>query len=220
VPFPAGALVERGRLVLAERGPVLDVSPVRASERRRYPINWPAISARIRFTRAAGRCECAGECGTGHGARCTARHGQPHSVTGSRVVLTTAHLDHVPEHCDDANLRAMCQRCHLAYDAGHHAATRAAAAALADRAALVDEDQAAALVDVLTAPGQSAAAAGSALLAVLVPWPRSRAIGFREAGHRCRAGLRRYVRPGMADQALCHAPGGYFLAGFRIGGGA
>jgi len=33
------------------------------------------------------------------------------------VILTVAHLDHIPEHCDDANLRAMCQRCHNAYDA-------------------------------------------------------------------------------------------------------
>jgi hypothetical protein len=105
------------------------MNPIRASDLRRYPVNWPAISARIRFTRAACRCECAGECSTGHEGRCAARHGQPHPITGSRVVLTTAHLDHVPEHCDDANLRAYCQRCHLAYDVGHHAATRAAAAA-------------------------------------------------------------------------------------------
>jgi len=102
------------------------MSPVRASERRRYPVNWRAISARIRFGRAGGRCECEGECGTGHAGRCEARHGVPHPVTGSRVVLTTAHLDHVPEHCADGNLRAMCQRCHLAYDADRHAATAAA----------------------------------------------------------------------------------------------
>jgi hypothetical protein len=44
-------------------------------------------------------------------------------------VLTTSHLDPVPEHCDDTNLRAMCQRCHLAYDAPLHAATVAAARA-------------------------------------------------------------------------------------------
>jgi hypothetical protein len=40
------------------------------------------------------------------------------------VVLTVAHLDHMPEHCDDDNLMAMCQRCHLSYDADHHAASR------------------------------------------------------------------------------------------------
>lgn len=44
-----------------------------------------------------------------------------------RIVLTIAHLDHVPENCgrigDRANLRAWCQRCHLRYDAKHHAQT-------------------------------------------------------------------------------------------------
>jgi len=42
-----------------------------------------------------------------------------------KVVLTVAHLDHTPENCDDSNLRAMCQRCHLRYDAAHHATQRA-----------------------------------------------------------------------------------------------
>jgi hypothetical protein len=40
-------------------------------------------------------------------------------------VLTVAHLDHTPEHSDDSNLSAFCQRCHLAYDGEHHAETRA-----------------------------------------------------------------------------------------------
>lgn len=40
-----------------------------------------------------------------------------------RIVLTIAHLDHTPEHCDDDNLRAWCQRCHLAYDQQHHLQT-------------------------------------------------------------------------------------------------
>jgi hypothetical protein len=34
-------------------------------------------------------------------------------------------LDHQPENCHPDNLRAMCQRCHLAYDSDHHALTRA-----------------------------------------------------------------------------------------------
>ena len=101
------------------------MSPVRAADRGRYPADWPQISAAIRFGRAGGQCECAGECGTGHAGRCEARHRQAHPVTGSLVVLTTAHRDHVPEHCDPANLFAACQRCHLAYDSGHHAVTRA-----------------------------------------------------------------------------------------------
>ena len=36
------------------------------------------------------------------------------------IVLTIAHLDHQPENCDESNLRAWCQRCHLRYDAEHH----------------------------------------------------------------------------------------------------
>lgn len=64
----------------------------------------------------------------------------------SIVVLTTAHLDHVPEHLDDDNLRAMCQGCHLHYDRDHHAETRArtrtAAIEAAGQLALIDrEDQ-------------------------------------------------------------------------------
>ena len=39
------------------------------------------------------------------------------------IVLTIAHLDHTPENCADDNLRAWCQRHHLAYDAEHHKAT-------------------------------------------------------------------------------------------------
>jgi hypothetical protein len=42
------------------------------------------------------------------------------------IVLTVAHLDHQPENCDPANLRAWCQRCHLDYDKHHHAANSAA----------------------------------------------------------------------------------------------
>ena len=101
------------------------MSPIRAADRRRYPRNWPEISKAIRFDRAGGRCECEGECGAGHEERCEAWHGQPHPVTGSLVVLTTAHLDHTPENCDPANLRAFCQRCHLRYDAALHRANAA-----------------------------------------------------------------------------------------------
>ncbi len=119
------------------------MSPIRAENRARYPDNWPFISERIRFSRALGRCECEGECRKGHAGRCEARNGQAHPVTGSRVILTVAHLDHTPENCDDGNLRAMCQRCHLAYDAGHHAQTAArtrTAAAAAQMDPLFAED--------------------------------------------------------------------------------
>ncbi|MFI8278551.1 hypothetical protein ACIGBH_27495 [Streptomyces sp. NPDC085929] len=101
--------------------------PIRPENRDRYPANWPTISRRIRFGRADSRCECAGECGRGtHDGRCPNVHGGTAYGTGSHVILTTAHLDHTPENCDPANLRAMCQGCHLHYDAEHHRQTAAA----------------------------------------------------------------------------------------------
>jgi hypothetical protein len=100
--------------------------PVRASEKARYPADWKVISLRIKQDRAGWRCECDGRCRTDHGGRCPNQHGTPSVLTGANVILTTAHLDHQPENCDDGNLMAMCQRCHLRYDRDHHAATRAA----------------------------------------------------------------------------------------------
>ena len=46
--------------------------------------------------------------------------GDPDCARAVRVVLTIAHLNHTPEDNRDENLRAMCQRCHLKYDAAHH----------------------------------------------------------------------------------------------------
>ena len=98
--------------------------PIRPENRKRYPRNWKAISAHIRSVRAKGRCECTGECGLHHDARCVELNGKPAQFAKGRVVLTVAHLDHTPENCEPENLLAMCQRCHLKYDAGHHAETR------------------------------------------------------------------------------------------------
>lgn len=90
------------------------------ADRSQYPDNWAEISKRIRYERAGNRCECDGECGA-HEGRCQAINGQPHPETGSLVVLTVAHLDHDTTHNADDNLKAMCQRCHLTYDAAYHA---------------------------------------------------------------------------------------------------
>jgi hypothetical protein len=87
--------------------------PIRPENRKRYPADWPAISRAIK-TRAGWRCE-----GSPAYPDCTATHGRPHPVTGSTVVLTTAHLNHAPEDCRPENLRAWCQRCHNTYDAPH-----------------------------------------------------------------------------------------------------
>lgn len=87
--------------------------PIRKEMLARYPENWKEISARIRFERARGRCE-----------KCGATHFQPHPLTGSRVVLATAHLNHIPEDVRNENLQAMCQRCHLKYDRWFHRACK------------------------------------------------------------------------------------------------
>lgn len=84
--------------------------PIRPENRARYPKDWPAISRRVR-DRAGNRCE-----GSPAFPDCRAANGEPHPETGSRVVLTVGHLDHQPENCDDANLKAWCQRCHNVYD--------------------------------------------------------------------------------------------------------
>ncbi|MCW2243618.1 HNH endonuclease [Azospirillum canadense] len=84
--------------------------PIRPEQRALYPKDWRAISLRIRTERAGGRCEFCKE----------AINGQLHPVTGSKVVLTVAHLNHDPTDCRDENLAAMCQKCHLTYDAALH----------------------------------------------------------------------------------------------------
>lgn len=105
------------------------MSPIRPSERARYPKNWKAVSLAIR-ERAGNRCECEGECGlhrTNPGPRrCLELNGAKATWAKGKVVLTVAHLNHQPEDCRDENLKAMCQRCHLRYDAPHHAKNAAA----------------------------------------------------------------------------------------------
>ncbi|HZT24123.1 MAG TPA: hypothetical protein VFA57_00350 [Pseudolabrys sp.] len=85
--------------------------PIRIENKHRYPRDWTRIS-RATKERAGWRCE-----GTPQFPDCRARHGEPHPITGAKVVLTVAHLDHQPENNDPRNLRALCQRCHNAWDA-------------------------------------------------------------------------------------------------------
>ena len=116
--------------------------PIKPENLARYPKDWPQIRERIR-QRACDKCE---NCGVQNRAWGFRKDGvfhpvnklqvidmvksgrewvrPPFSFGGHRIieiVCTTAHLDHVPEHCDDNNLRFWCQKCHLAYDAEHHA---------------------------------------------------------------------------------------------------
>lgn len=86
--------------------------PIRSEDRARYPAEWPLINLWVRVC-AGWRCEW-----------CPAVQGEPHPVTGSRVVLTVAHLNHTPEDVTPNNLRALCQKCHLGYDKDHHQRTR------------------------------------------------------------------------------------------------
>lgn len=121
--------------------------PVRPENRSRYPKHWKAIVAQVR-ERSGDRCEGSPafpDCRVPNGAvgyrvdgkwvelgasLDEASHlidsGWADGFKVTRIVLTTGHLDHVPEHCDLANLRHWCQRCHLVYDADHHSETRAA----------------------------------------------------------------------------------------------
>ena len=125
--------------------------PIRASERARYPANWPLLSRAAR-ARAGDVCQ---RCGVPNGAlirRAVTRDGVPvwrlrdesayvdsrsaddGSVVADsvpdvldlsapiRVILTVAHLDHTPENCHAVNLRAWCQRCHNRYDGAHRRA--------------------------------------------------------------------------------------------------
>lgn len=85
-------------------------------DRSKYPDNWEEISLSARQD-AGWRCQ-----GSPAYPDCRAEQGKPHPVTGSKVVLTVAHLDHNPQNNDPDNLRVWCQRCHLTYDAKYHAA--------------------------------------------------------------------------------------------------
>ena len=104
--------------------------PIRPENKARYPKDWKRIADGIR-ERAGQMCE-----GSPDYPDCRAENGKAHPVTGSKVVLTVAHLDHQPENCEPENLKAWCQKCHLNYDKHHHAMTayktRMAAANTAD----------------------------------------------------------------------------------------
>jgi len=117
--------------------------PIRAEYKWFYPIDWPQLSAMIRFVRAKGRCEA---CGRPHGHEikhlgdgrwwdqeswtwrdgcgrrlpCLASRSDNLSVRTTKVVLATAHLDHDPTNNRPRNLKALCQRCHMLNDRSEH----------------------------------------------------------------------------------------------------
>ena len=93
--------------------------PVKPENAGRYPKNWRDISMAIR-ERAGQRCECEGECGLHPDHRCEEHNGHFAKWAKGKIVLTVAHLNHIPEDCRADNLKAMCQRCHLRYDQKLH----------------------------------------------------------------------------------------------------
>ena len=93
--------------------------PIRPENRGEYPDDWAETSRRIRFGRAGGRCEWVSP---ELGERCEARHGEPHPLTNSHVVLTCAHMDGFLTDHSDGNLKALCQLHHNRRDAPMRAA--------------------------------------------------------------------------------------------------
>jgi len=137
--------------------------PIKPENAARYPVDWKQIRDRA-VARAGNRCQECGVFNHAWGwrdragvfnevSKRTMRDTWPRDERFSRkppfeirtvdgvlkvieIVLTVAHLDHTPENCAEENLRALCQRCHLAYDLPHHLqtayATRRAGKAVAD----------------------------------------------------------------------------------------
>ena len=121
--------------------PLKSSMPIRPEYKWFYPIDWPQLSAVIRFERAKGRCE---RCGRPHGReiqhlgdgrwwdedertwrnargrRLGRRVGGHIAVRTTTVVLAAAHLDHDPTNNRLRNLKALCQRCHMLHDREEH----------------------------------------------------------------------------------------------------
>lgn len=118
--------------------------PIRREHRFFYPIDWPQLSAMIRFRRAGGRCE---SCGRPHGQTvwhlgdgrwwdaqvgswrdgsgrviflAVATGDVLRSARKTRVVLAAAHRNHDTTDNASANLAAFCQRCHMIHDRPEH----------------------------------------------------------------------------------------------------
>jgi hypothetical protein len=85
-----------------------------ASECTPYPSNWPALAV---AAKAAAGWRCA-HCGAAHGSLAVSSRNALY-----RVVLAACHLDHDPEN-PIPRLAALCQRCHLRWDAPQHWRTR------------------------------------------------------------------------------------------------
>lgn len=96
--------------------------PISKERMKEYPggsihsKEWKDFRASL-LERAENKCE-----GTPQNPECRAENGKPHPETGSKVVLTIAHMDHDHTHADPERCRALCQRCHNQWDAPHRQA--------------------------------------------------------------------------------------------------
>jgi hypothetical protein len=137
-----GRLLSRRYAFLTPGGTVRPM-PIRPEHRFFYPIDWPQLSAVIRFGRAKGCCE---GCGRPHGRMVyhlgdgrwwDAEAGRWRDGWGRRiriaaeadilgrarrtqVFLAAAHRDHDTSNNTDASLAAFCQRCHMIHDRPEH----------------------------------------------------------------------------------------------------
>lgn len=103
----------------------------------KYPPDWKAVIRPRIMARARNQCE---ECGVANYSTVLSKSRtmlcdpRPYRDAIQNVscyhepeeravviVLTIAHLDHDITNNADSNLKALCQRCHLGYDAVHHA---------------------------------------------------------------------------------------------------
>ena len=90
----------------------------------KYPPNWKTEIRPAILKRAGNRCEF---CGLPNGIIVHRRKETSYGddkITCTKIVLTVAHLNHDVTDSRPENLAALCQKCHLAYDAGQHKATR------------------------------------------------------------------------------------------------
>jgi len=102
--------------------------PIKPENRKLYPPNWKALSLEVR-EEAGNKCEWCKIPNHRWGWRDPKTKEfymgvPPKGVKGFMVVLTVAHLDQNPRNNKRSNLRALCQKHHLAHDAKYRKEAR------------------------------------------------------------------------------------------------
>jgi len=88
-----------------------------------YHLKWTLIVRLIRRrTIQVNGTDCCE--GSPNYPDCRAVNYERHPDTGSKVILTTAHMDGDKTNNRFNNLRRLCQRCHLKHDLGNHIMNR------------------------------------------------------------------------------------------------